>query len=1365
MNIEYYLGLDIGTDSIGYAVTDTEYNLLKNHGEPEWGTHIFEEGVTGQERRSYRTARRRTDRRKQRIGLLKEIFAKEIGKIDEGFFVRIQESRLIASDATQQKGVFVGDVLNDKTYNTRYPTIHHVIWDLMSDASAHDVRIVYLAIAWLVAHRGHFLSNISENNVENIMNPDNAYNELMDFFDEDKPWRNLNSDERAEFFKILSSGGLGISAREKAISKLLGNRNKSDKDDDKPYYNSSIVIKLMCGGEYELSKLFPQIDIKEKISLKKDDENLEALFAELDDTERELIVRMKALYDCIALVNLMHGNKYISEAKVKVYEQHRKDLYGDPEKGYIGFKKFIRKYANDRYADIFDINSSNEAGYAAYAGNMITKSKNAAKSVFYAYIKKIISSITPDESDKAFKDDILYRIADDAESPFLPKQVTGDNRLIPYQLYLLELNKILENASKYLPFLNEKDDGISVQDKIRSIFLFRIPYFVGPLNCNSNYAWLERKANGKIYPWNIDKLVDYDMSEDKFIKKMTNTCTYISGEAVLPKKSLLYEKFEVLNEINNITIEGKPISTELKQGLYNECFIVHKRVTVKKVRDYLHSKGYGDEIKGIDIDIKSSLSSHLAFKRLLETNALTESDVEAIIYRSTCTNDSTRFKKWLKKEFTNLSNDDIKCISKISCKDFGRLSKELLEGIRGKCSNTNEENTVIGFMWEHSHNLSELLLSDKFTFKNQIEQLRVDYYSQNKKLLSARLDEMYASNPVKRQIYRTLDIINDVVKVNGQPPKKVFVEMARGGEESQKGKRTLDRYSQLKDLYKKIKDNDVSELLAELESLGETDVERNSKLQSERLYLYYTQLGRCMYSGERIELSNLFSKIYDRDHIYPQSKVKDDSIINNLVLVKSDINERKNNDFPIPQSIRESMRPFWNMLFKANFISEEKFKRLTRSTPFSDDEKWGFINRQLVETRQSTKLITELLKERFPESEIIYVKAGLVSDFRNQFKMLKVREINDLHHAKDAYLNIVVGDVYHSKFTKRWFDNYATKDYSIKTETLFSHKVFANKRQIWDGSNSIEMVRNVLRRNNVHFTAYAFCRKGGFFDQMPVKNNGKNAENLFPLKNGLSVEAYGGYNKPTISFYVLAAFEYCKKKNKKEVMIVPIRLLDAVRYNRSEADALTVIEESIKRMVTDPVRNITLPLGMRKIKVKTMFEADGFRMCLSGKSGNRIIFNPMMSLVLSNDEERYVKRLSECSKKINAKGEEYKVTKEYDGISEEENLKLYRCLAGKTENRPYCLRPGIPDKGQLSAQTQAFIKLPMAEQIKTLLELITLFGRSAQTGKSINMGCGACLCDSKLSNWAKHYKDVRIIDTAPSGLFEERSMNLLELLK
>lgn len=36
-----YLGLDIGTDSVGYAVTDDKYKIMKYHGNAAWGSTIL----------------------------------------------------------------------------------------------------------------------------------------------------------------------------------------------------------------------------------------------------------------------------------------------------------------------------------------------------------------------------------------------------------------------------------------------------------------------------------------------------------------------------------------------------------------------------------------------------------------------------------------------------------------------------------------------------------------------------------------------------------------------------------------------------------------------------------------------------------------------------------------------------------------------------------------------------------------------------------------------------------------------------------------------------------------------------------------------------------------------------------------------------------------------------------------------------------------------------------------------------------------------------------------------------------------------------------------------------------------------------
>ena len=43
MTQKYYLGLDMGTSSLGWAVTDSNYNLLRAKGKDLWGVRLFPE--------------------------------------------------------------------------------------------------------------------------------------------------------------------------------------------------------------------------------------------------------------------------------------------------------------------------------------------------------------------------------------------------------------------------------------------------------------------------------------------------------------------------------------------------------------------------------------------------------------------------------------------------------------------------------------------------------------------------------------------------------------------------------------------------------------------------------------------------------------------------------------------------------------------------------------------------------------------------------------------------------------------------------------------------------------------------------------------------------------------------------------------------------------------------------------------------------------------------------------------------------------------------------------------------------------------------------------------------------------------------
>ena len=98
MEQEYYIGLDIGTSSVGWAVTDMNYQIIKRHGKALWGSRLFASANTAEERRGFRTARRRLDRRNWRINILQELFAEEISKVDSGFYLRMKESKYYPED-------------------------------------------------------------------------------------------------------------------------------------------------------------------------------------------------------------------------------------------------------------------------------------------------------------------------------------------------------------------------------------------------------------------------------------------------------------------------------------------------------------------------------------------------------------------------------------------------------------------------------------------------------------------------------------------------------------------------------------------------------------------------------------------------------------------------------------------------------------------------------------------------------------------------------------------------------------------------------------------------------------------------------------------------------------------------------------------------------------------------------------------------------------------------------------------------------------------------------------------------------------------------------------------------------------------
>lgn len=1375
---DYFIGLDIGTDSVGYAVVNSDYSLAKFKGEPMWGAMLFESAENCKKRRQARTFRRRLARRQQRVDLIQRLFYKEIAKSDPNFFLRLNESALCKEDRSPES--LVGCNWDDKDYHKRYPTIHHLICALMESAEGKDIRLLYLACAWLVAHRGHFLNPAEPDNVDKLLNMAPLYEDFETWFKDNEyelPWES-NAETLAGELKKQ-----GITRRKEGLQEALFAGKKPPKKEEKHPFDYEKFLNLLAGGKVDINSLFGIEDSENAVKITlSDNDSVDDVCNNLEEENARLLRIAKNMYDCGSLIRILAGSqanperRMISEVKVEQYNQHKQDLKE--------LKELIKRYP--LRCEKRNFFCKKDEGYTSYI-------QKGNRDEFYKSVKKLLESQEDSlsEEDQKIKDSIRKRIEDQT---YMPRQVHSDNGNIPYQLYYIELKKILENAEKEFPFLLEKDvDGKTVSDKILSVFTFKIPYYVGPLSnvdkhgsLESSHAWICRKEAGDIFPWNFEQKVDLEECQRAFIEHLTGKCTYLPGERVLPQDSLLYSKYKILNEINPIKVDGRPISVELKQEIFG-LFKKHKKVKFEHIKNLLISRGIlssespKEKISGIDPLIKSQYRPYHDFKKLMEKNLLTEEKVEEIICHFVCMEDTKDRIKWLKKEYGHLPEEDLRYLSRLKYQDFGNLSARLLNGFEGTSKTTGEYKTVLHFLWESNDNLMQILEDpDRYDFKERLEKERSTYYSENERNLADRLEDLYLSNPVKRQILRTLDVVADILHAKkGHQPKKIFIEMARDNAPDKKGKRTKTRKDQLEILYNEAKKN--PDLAADIENIRKElslfEGEASRKLKQEKLFLYFCQLGKCMYCGKPLSLGEIENeRACDIDHIWPQAKIKDDSL-DNLVLVHSEENRKKSATYPLPSSCQAKMKAYWYALRKANLISEKKLNRLIRTNPFTAEEQLGFIARQLVETRQSTKVIAQLLKEQYKNSEIVYVKAGTVSDFRHEYgaickkafslseaevkqrELIKCRTANDAHHAHDAYLNVVVGNVFDERFSKKWFSIEHDK-YSLNYDALFG-QTYWKRPEIWDPKTHLPNVDRTMATCAVHLTKYAQCQKGIFFKLLPEpapKNDKKCA--LIPRKQGLDPQKYGGYNNPTVSFYVLAAYRNGKKK---ELSLVSVRLLEAERFLASSEFA----QEYIKKELGEKATDIVLPLGKRILKINTVFSLDSFTACLSGRTGNQVLFRSLQLPYYSPAQMRYIKKVEKIGQKLE-ENKNYSIDEQYDGISAEENLRLFDALAQKIDSDLFRKIPGS-GLDMNEARKQNFKEAEKETQIECLKNMLLFlktnrYGSCSMESVKGKKNEGLLLLSANLSNWKKRYSDVRILDRSAAGLHEKRSQNLLTLL-
>lgn len=1316
---DYFIGLDIGTDSVGWAVTDNAYNVLKFKGNAMWGIRLIEESQTAQERRLFRGSRRRVQRDKFRLSCLEEIFNEEISKLDPSFFHRIKESNLWLEDKSEicRYSLFNDKDFNDKDYHKKYPTIYHLRRELIDNKEAHDIRLVYLAIAHIIKKRGHFLfdsASLGDNDTPDfsqVWAQLSAY--LLNEFE-----IQLDCRDTVNVQNILKDKSLSVTAKKEKLAEEFSISKK-----DVVQYT---VLSLLSGATADTSSLFGDEQLKSseaaKITFRSGYDEKADIYESVLGERFELIERLKAVYDWAVLADVLGDSKYLSYAKCDVYDKHRSDLEL--------LKRYVKKYVPAKYNLIFNENKSGTNNYLAYSGHCTKGSaeKRCSQADFLDFLRKQLPKTAEEGFEKMYEEIAL--------GIFLPKAVSKDNSVIPMQINKAELTAILKNASSYLQFLNFADEsGKTAAEKIADIFAFRIPYYVGPLNSHSDKAWIVRK-NEKIYPWNFSEIVDVDKSAERFIENLTSKCTYLKREDVLPKNSLLYTKFTVLNELNNLRVNGEKLSVEHKQKIYTELFMKYNKVTEKRVKGFISSLTGMDiktiELSGVDGDFKSNLKVF----RELESFDLTDEQKEEIISAVTVFGEDKKLLRKRLKGFLSgvLGDADINRLCKLKYTGWGRLSRKFLSELTAVCSETGELDSIIGFMWNTNENLMQLLSSD-YGFTKAIEE---ENGKSEFKGLREEVEELYVSPKVKRPIWQTMKIVEEIVKIMGHAPAKIFVEVARGEEEK---KRTVSRKKKLEDCYKTCKKDNL-ELFESLAKWEETDFRRDA------LYLYYTQMGRCMYTGKVIPLEDIFNKnLYDIDHIYPRSLIKDDSL-DNRVLVTKISNEEKTNIYPIKADIRNKQADFWRMLLDKDLITKKKYERLIRNTALTDEELSAFVNRQLVETRQSTKAVAQLLDKRY-SSDIIYVKAGLVSEFRDKFDFVKSRDVNDLHHAKDAYLNIVAGNVYDVRCTRNkanFIKGLQSGIYSLNR--MYDYDI-DNAWSVTGENKSIDIVRKTLSKNNIRFTRYSSKQKGKLFDQNLMKKGGGQV----PVKQNSplsDIQKYGGYNRATSTYFAVVSFT--DKKGSTVKAFVPVNLHDEREYL---SEPVSYITRELLKLESD-ARDVHIIVPC--VKYNSLISVDGFRMHISSKSsgGRILVCKPAVQLILDADAESYIKKISNYLKKCTELRKEKEITV-FDGITEEKNIEIYDSLADKVSFGIFKVK--FSNLGRiLVTKRDMFIALTASEQCKVIMQLLAILHADVRTGDLELLGEAKKSGATTIGNKIPSDRTFKLIHQSITGLFEKETV-------
>lgn len=1163
---QYSIGLDIGTASVGWACINRNYDILKFRGRPSLGVHVFESAETAEARRLQRGMRRRYNRRIKRIQMLQELFSPLIN--DESFFSNVNNNHQWKNSndfehRTLSESLIELGYSREEIHKT-FPTIYHLRHLLITSKEKKDLKLVYLALHNLVKSRGHFLlgDNLSWENRKKQSGTTALEDFLEKLYEENNFEENLSNQSIINIDAVLKKRGMTNNDKQKEIQKSLP---KEFKD----------IGKLLVGLKAQMHNIFYNCDnyeeLKEdKLSVKLSDDSDEEDLSLLTDDQEEVIILAKEIYLEMTLDEILGTSEYIAQAKVNDFNKNKKQL--KKLKDFL-FRNYGRTVMNEFFTSSKDsLRLYNQKPDNKHLGKLsyfdqYRLNKSKGKDKFFKQLKKQLDKSSENPGEEKERKELLDQISN---GELLPLLTNVSNASIPYQNSLYEAQRILKKQAAYYPEIN--DDLI---ENVKQLISFRIPYYVGPLakdKSNSDFAWSIRKEDKTVTPFTFNEVIDKATSAENFIKRMTNKCSYLLNEDVLPKHSLLYQEMNVRNELNGINMRYKEepagrqyrLPQDIKTHIYEKHFKNTKKVTHKNFKEFLKRSTDGYEDKDLfgtqkENEFASALSSYIDFKEILGQKKLDDhiEEVEWIILWITIFNEKSILKDKIEDNFDFITEDELERILKLDYQGWGRLSKKAL-------TIDSQGESIIDLLRYDDYNFMEAYTSVKHDFE-QIFKEENRSNSATKKIKYEDIAELKCSPALRKSIWSSIKIVEELVSIFGEP-ENIILEFAREEGEKKRTKPWEDKWKEIVKDNLLVKQEEFKPMFDEIKAYGDDNLD----YKMEKLRLYLMQGGKCLYTLEKINLKSLMQHetsgggYYEIDHILPRNFVKDDSF-NNKALVVKKANQRKSGEnMPLKLDMNKTRKGalihYWDKLVENGMMSSSKKFRLMKEE-FTEMDKERFIARQLVETRQISVHVRNLLEERFntennKKVQIEVLKAGMISEVRRKLNIPKIRNLNDNHHAVDALLTagtfnfgerLVPGlfkfSIGKHKLKQKW-DNENLKSMN---KPNFNKELFLvtamRKNDIGSGKTFETIIKQVLKDSFPIITKKPGSSEGAFYKQSIFSPREKEPKySSEKTKKFVHVEIKNAYGA-LIKYFI---------ENKKGELVSKVELIDVTNIEDAQ---------------------------------------------------------------------------------------------------------------------------------------------------------------------------------------------------------------------